>query len=112
MPRVNPDQPPICFSSSATAVSSWLSLPVYVSPIGRLTNTSTCRGTSSIVSPALFVIRERGIPTYGVSPFILWGEVLRGIHGPDERIPLRAFERGVLRMRRIVETFAYDLESE
>jgi acetylornithine deacetylase/succinyl-diaminopimelate desuccinylase-like protein len=52
--------------------------------------------------------RERGIPTYGVSPFILWGEVLRGIHGPDERIPLRAFERGVLRMRRIVETFAYD----
>ena len=56
--------------------------------------------------------RERGIPTYGVSPFILWGEELRGIHGPDERIPLRAFERGVLRMRRIVETFAYDLESE
>jgi len=51
--------------------------------------------------------RERGIPAYGVSPFVLWGEVLRGIHGADERIPLAEFERGVGRMRRIVEAYAH-----
>ena len=51
--------------------------------------------------------RERAIPTYGVSPFVLWGEVVRGIHGPDERIPLVEFERGVDRMRRIVAAYAH-----
>lgn len=51
--------------------------------------------------------RERGIPSYGLSPFVLEGEVLRGIHGADERIPLGEFEAGVERMRRIVETYAH-----
>lgn len=51
--------------------------------------------------------RERGLPTYGVSPFILHGEVLRGIHGADERIPLAEFERGVQRMHRIVAAYAH-----
>jgi len=51
--------------------------------------------------------RERGIPAYGVSPFVLEPEVLRGIHGADERIPLAEFEAGVERMRRIVEAFAH-----
>jgi acetylornithine deacetylase/succinyl-diaminopimelate desuccinylase-like protein len=51
--------------------------------------------------------RERGIPAYGVSPFVLDPEVLRGIHGVDERIPLAEFEAGVERMRRIVEAYAH-----
>jgi acetylornithine deacetylase/succinyl-diaminopimelate desuccinylase-like protein len=52
--------------------------------------------------------RERGIPAYGVSPFVLDGEVLRGIHGADERIPLAELEAGVERMRRIVAAYAND----
>ena len=46
--------------------------------------------------------RERGVPAYGISPFALPGEALRGIHGPDERIPLKELDRGTARMRRIV----------
>jgi acetylornithine deacetylase/succinyl-diaminopimelate desuccinylase-like protein len=51
-------------------------------------------------------LRARGIDTYGVSPFALEPQLLRGIHGPDERIPLAELERGVERMRRIVAAYA------
>lgn len=50
--------------------------------------------------------RVRGIPAYGLSPFALEGEQLRGIHGPDEHIPVAEFERGVERMRRLVRAYA------
>jgi acetylornithine deacetylase/succinyl-diaminopimelate desuccinylase-like protein len=50
--------------------------------------------------------RQRGIPAYGISPFVLEGEDLRGIHGVDERIPLRELDRGVDRVRRLVRTWA------
>jgi acetylornithine deacetylase/succinyl-diaminopimelate desuccinylase-like protein len=50
--------------------------------------------------------RERGIPAYGVTPFALAGEDLRGIHNPDERIPLAELDRGVERMRRAVALYA------
>lgn len=50
--------------------------------------------------------RERGIATYGVSPFVLRGEVLTGIHGADERIPLDELDAGVERMKRIVARYA------
>ena len=50
--------------------------------------------------------RERGIPAYGVSPFELAGDDSRGIHGPDERIPLAELDRGVERMRRVVASYA------
>ncbi|HUO86290.1 MAG TPA: M20/M25/M40 family metallo-hydrolase [Thermoanaerobaculia bacterium] len=50
--------------------------------------------------------RERGIPTYGVSPFALDGTVLSGIHGSDERIPVAELERGIERMTRIVLAYA------
>jgi acetylornithine deacetylase/succinyl-diaminopimelate desuccinylase-like protein len=50
--------------------------------------------------------RERGIPAYGLSPFALAGEDLRGIHGPDEHIPISEFDRGVRRMMAIVGGFA------
>ena len=50
--------------------------------------------------------RERRIPAYGVTTFALSGEDLRGIHGPDERIPLDELDRGVERMRRVVALYA------
>lgn len=50
--------------------------------------------------------RERRIPAYGVTTFALSGEDLRGIHGPDERIPLDELDRGVERMRRVVLGYA------
>lgn len=49
--------------------------------------------------------REKGIPAYGVTPFKLGPEESKGIHGPDERIPLVEFDRGVERMRRMVSFF-------
>jgi len=50
--------------------------------------------------------RERRIPAYGVTPFAVGGDDLKGIHGPDERIPLDELDRGVERMRRIVAAYA------
>ncbi len=46
--------------------------------------------------------RERGIPAYGFSPFVLGREDLGGIHGPDERIGLAAFDAGVETMVELV----------
>ncbi len=50
--------------------------------------------------------RERGIPAYGITPFALSGEDMRGIHGADERIPLAELDRGVERMRRALALYA------
>lgn len=50
--------------------------------------------------------RERGVPAYGLSPFFLEPEVFLGIHGPDEAIPLAELDRGVERMKAIVEACA------
>jgi acetylornithine deacetylase/succinyl-diaminopimelate desuccinylase-like protein len=50
--------------------------------------------------------RERRIPAYGVTPFAAGGDDLKGIHGPDERIPLDELDRGVERMRRVVAGYA------
>jgi acetylornithine deacetylase/succinyl-diaminopimelate desuccinylase-like protein len=47
--------------------------------------------------------RARGIPAYGLSPFELEGVIAQTVHGPDERIPVVAFERGVDRMKALVE---------
>ncbi len=49
--------------------------------------------------------RERGIPAYGLAPFALEPPDLRGIHGPDERIPIVELDRGVERTRRIVASY-------
>lgn len=51
-------------------------------------------------------LRARGIATYGVSPFLLEPQLLRGIHGPDERIPVAELERGVERMTAVVRRYA------
>ncbi len=50
--------------------------------------------------------RERGVPAYGVSPFFLEPQDFLGIHGVDEAIPLEELDRGVERMKRIVEECA------
>jgi acetylornithine deacetylase/succinyl-diaminopimelate desuccinylase-like protein len=50
--------------------------------------------------------REHGVPAYGISPFALDGEEQRGIHAPDESIPLAEFDHGVERMKRIVSALA------
>src|SRR5436309_410987 len=52
------------------------------------------------------LFRERKVPAYGLSPFVLSGEDTRGIHNPDERIPLAELDRGVARMRRILALYA------
>jgi len=49
--------------------------------------------------------RERGIPAYGLSPFLLGPEDTQGIHGTNERIPLRELDRGVVRMRQILSFY-------
>lgn len=50
--------------------------------------------------------RARGVAAYGVWPFVLHAEDAAGIHAADERIPTLELDRGVERMRRIVEAFA------
>lgn len=50
--------------------------------------------------------RLHGIPTYGVSPFVLESSDLLGIHSTDERISLEAFDAGVERMTEIVREWA------
>lgn len=52
--------------------------------------------------------RQRGIPAYGISPFTLELRELRGIHGADEQIRLKVFDRGVERLRRMVTVYATD----
>ncbi len=51
-------------------------------------------------------LRHEGIATYGVSPFLVEPQLLRGIHGPDERIDVEDFRAGVERMKRIVRAYA------
>ncbi|HTQ80469.1 MAG TPA: M20/M25/M40 family metallo-hydrolase [Thermoanaerobaculia bacterium] len=46
--------------------------------------------------------RERGIPAYGLSTFVLDGNEQRGIHSTDERIPLAEFDQGVERLRQLL----------
>lgn len=46
--------------------------------------------------------RERGIPAYGFSPFLLTSVDSIGIHDTDESIPVAVFEDGVDRMVEIV----------
>jgi acetylornithine deacetylase/succinyl-diaminopimelate desuccinylase-like protein len=50
--------------------------------------------------------RERGVPAYGFSPFVLSGEEVRGIHGADESIPLGRFHEGLETMKRVVRAAA------
>ncbi len=50
--------------------------------------------------------RQRGIPAYGIAPFILDSSLMRTVHGRDERIPLAELERGAERMKELVALWA------
>ena len=50
--------------------------------------------------------RERGIPAYGFSPFVLRGDEVRGIHGADESMPVQKFRQGLETMREVVQACA------
>ncbi len=52
--------------------------------------------------------RERGIPAYGFAPFVINPADLRGIHAPNEHVPVDAFLRGVEMTRRVVLAWAAD----
>ncbi len=54
------------------------------------------------------LFRARGIAAYGVSPFLLDAEEAAGVHAADERIPLAELDRGVERLRLMVEAYARD----
>jgi acetylornithine deacetylase/succinyl-diaminopimelate desuccinylase-like protein len=49
--------------------------------------------------------REKGIAAYGLSPFVLEGADVRGIHGTDERIPIVEVDRGVDRLRQLISFY-------
>lgn len=50
--------------------------------------------------------RQRGIPAYGILPFILDSSLMRTVHGRDERIPVAELERGAERMKELVALWA------
>jgi acetylornithine deacetylase/succinyl-diaminopimelate desuccinylase-like protein len=50
--------------------------------------------------------RQRGVPAFGFSPFVLDSIDMQGIHGPDEQIPVAAFEQGVALMRQVLDACA------
>lgn len=50
--------------------------------------------------------RQRGIPTYGVSPFAIGAGDAQGIHGVDERLSRDVFERGVETMSELLRECA------
>jgi acetylornithine deacetylase/succinyl-diaminopimelate desuccinylase-like protein len=50
--------------------------------------------------------REAEIPAYGFSPFVLEGADLRGIHGPNEKISIEAFDDGVRTTSKLVRACA------
>lgn len=97
------------------------SLPVAASPAAGPLFRAARRvlGEEAMVVPAFISgftdsrwYRARGIAAYGVSPFALEGPDLRGIHGPDERMPLAELDRGVERMRRLVRAIAEDRQPD
>jgi acetylornithine deacetylase/succinyl-diaminopimelate desuccinylase-like protein len=51
------------------------------------------------------LFRERGIASYGFSPFAVAEGDSRRIHGNDERIPVKLFQAGVRLMYRVVYDF-------
>jgi acetylornithine deacetylase/succinyl-diaminopimelate desuccinylase-like protein len=53
------------------------------------------------------LFRERGIASYGFSPFAVTGDDMRRIHGNDERIPVQSFEAGIRLMYQVVYDFSH-----
>lgn len=77
-------------------------------PLYRLLQTELGDASTPVV-PAFIagttdsrLLRARGVPAFGFSPFVLESADAAGIHGVDESIPLDRFLEGVDRMARIV----------
>jgi acetylornithine deacetylase/succinyl-diaminopimelate desuccinylase-like protein len=85
---------------SPTSGRVWTALTQALRPSGPVVPTFVPGFTDSRF------FREKGIAAYGITPFALSGEDLRGIHNPDERIPLDELDRGVERMRQAVALYA------
>lgn len=51
--------------------------------------------------------RDRGIPSYGYSPFLLPTQDEAGVHGNDERVSIENVRRGTRMMLEIVRTLVY-----
>ena len=49
--------------------------------------------------------RQQGIPAYGLSPFTINSEDLRGIHARNESIPVDAFLRGIETVYRFLQLY-------
>jgi acetylornithine deacetylase/succinyl-diaminopimelate desuccinylase-like protein len=52
------------------------------------------------------LFRERGVASYGFSPFAVTNDDARRIHGNDERIPVKSFQAGVHLMYQVVYDFS------
>ena len=91
--------------------------PVAPSP----TDTAVYRRIAATLSPSAPVVpsfiagitdsryfRARGIAAYGFSPFALDWDALHTVHGPDEHIPVAAFDRGVETLRAVVLALVND----
>jgi acetylornithine deacetylase/succinyl-diaminopimelate desuccinylase-like protein len=91
--------------------------PVAPSP----TDTAVYRRIAATLSPSAPVVpsfiagitdsryfRARGIAAYGFSPFALDWDALHTVHGPDEHIPVAAFDRGVETLRAVVLALVTD----
>ena len=68
-------------------------------------------GTAVIFTPLeaftdSHLFRERGIASYGFSPFAVADDDVRRIHGNDERIPVKSFQAGVRLMYQVVYDFS------
>jgi carboxypeptidase PM20D1 len=53
--------------------------------------------------------REKGIPTYGLNPFILTQELIESIHYFDERIELESLERGTDVYKALIRNILYGI---
>lgn len=103
---------------SSTSIEVLLSSPI--TPASNRDNEvyyalQSVLGESAPLVPSLITgttdsryFRERGIAAYGFSPFILSGDEARGIHGPNESIPLRKFHQGLSIMQRVVQACLRD----
>ena len=72
--------------------------PVYQS----LANASERYTPGAVAAPAISVgftdsvfLRQHGVHAYGLVPFVVTEEELRGMHGNNERVSLENLERGL-----------------
>jgi acetylornithine deacetylase/succinyl-diaminopimelate desuccinylase-like protein len=126
--RILPDRPSAKFVEDFEAVISGTGVEVEVlmafTPAVSSTENEMYRAIESFaaeehpgsrVMPAVLTgftdshfTRDLGIPSYGFSPVVSEETDMQGIHGNDERIQVKAFERGVGDLITILRKVVYD----